>query len=160
MMNRLLARSALLGLAIPALVLGLGACQPGANAGQSAVVDGLRLEYGVVPSEVVQAHDPAHPEAQMHEGALENGYHVTLAVFDAQSSARIDDANVTLKLSGPGHPGNVAMPLELMTIANSPTYGRYVALPRPGRYQLTFDVARPGRRHDPATARFTYELPD
>ena len=37
------------------------------------------------------------------------------------------------------------------------TYGTYVSLQHPGRYRLTFHVARPSRRDDPVRAVFAYE---
>lgn len=145
-------------LVAPAFGLALAACQPRASEASSQVVDGLKFDYGVVPSEVAQAHAPDHPEATMHQGPLPSGYHVTLAVFDAKTSARIDDAQVQLDLSGPGHPGHVTMPLDIMTINGAPTYGGYVALPSAAKYRLTFEVRRPGE-HSPVKARFLYDRP-
>lgn len=138
----------------------LSACQPGASEGQSQTVDGFKLDYGVVPSTVVGQHPSGHPEAAMHQGPPKDSYHITLAVSDAKTQARVEDAEVTVKVAGKGHPGHVALPMELMTIAGSPTYGRYVSLPSPGRYQLTFEVAPAGRRHDAVKAQFAYDRPD
>ncbi len=137
--------------------LALAACQPKPVAGQSQVVEGLRLDYGVTGSSVVAAHAQDHSEAQMHGGAPEGTDHVTLAVFDAKTNARVDDAIVMLNVNGPGHPGHGTMPLEPMTVNGDTTYGGYVSLRHPGRYRLTFHVARAGRRHDPVKAVFAYE---
>lgn len=125
--------------------------------GQSQTVDGLRLEYGVVDSATVAAHPRSHPEARMHEGPPSGTDHVTLAVFDAATNRRIDDAEVSLSINGPHNPGPGAGPLELMPLDGFATYGGYVSLRRPGRYLLTFHVARPGRRDDPVRAVFAYE---
>jgi len=135
----------------------LAACQPKPVEGQSQVVEGLRLDYGVTGSSVVAAHAQDHPEAQMHGGAPEGTDHVTLAVFDTKTNARVDDATVMLNIKGPGHPGHGTMPLEPMTVNGDTTYGGYVSLRHPGRYRLTFHVARAGRRHDPVKAVFAYE---
>ncbi|MBU4135422.1 MAG: hypothetical protein Q7U72_13530 [Brevundimonas sp.] len=125
--------------------------------GQSQTVDGLRLEYGVVDSATVAAHPRSHPESGMHDGPPSGTDHVTLAVFDAATNRRIDDAEVSLSISGPHNPGPGAGPLELMPLDGFATYGGYVSLRRPGRYLLTFHVARPGRRDDPVRAVFAYE---
>ncbi|MFZ5683398.1 hypothetical protein [Phenylobacterium sp.] len=151
------ARTFLIG-AVAAIML--SACQPRASEGQSQTVDGFKLDYGVVPSAVVGQHPSDHPESAMHQGPPKDSYHITLAVSDAKTQGRVEDAEVTVKVAGHGHPGNVALPMELMTIAGSPTYGRYVSLPSPGRYQLTFEVAPAGRRHDPVKAQFAYDRPD
>jgi hypothetical protein len=135
----------------------LAACQPKAVEAQSQVVEGLRLEYGVAASSLVAAHPQDHPEPQMHGGPREGMDHVTLAVFDTKTNARIDDATVMLNIKGPGHPGHGTMPLEPMTVNGDTTYGGYVSLRHPGRYRLTFHVARPGRQHDPSKAVFAYE---
>jgi hypothetical protein len=157
-------RAALFGLlpllTVSAFVVALAGCAPHASESRSQVVDGLTFDYGVDPSETVQQHPSGHPEVGMHRGPLPNSYRVTLAVFDTQTHARIDDAQVTLKLKGPGHGvGVVSMPLEPMTIAGATTYGGYVSLPGAARYQLTFEVARPDRRDNPVKARFVYYRP-
>jgi hypothetical protein len=135
----------------------LAACQPKPVEGQSQTVDSLRLDYGVADSAGVAAHPPSHPEAQMHGGPLQGADHVTLAVFDLKTKTRVNDAEVSLTVKGPGHPGHTTMPLEAMTLNNDTTYGGYVALQHPGRYRLTFHVARAGQRHDPVKAAFAYE---
>lgn len=144
----------------PAIVLALAACQPRASQASSQVADGLRFDYGVAPSEAVTQHPTDHPEATMHQGPLPHSYHVTLALFDAKSGARIDDARVALDLSGPGHgPGRMTMPLDEMTINGAATYGGYVALPSAATYRMTFEVTRPGQGHSPVKARFAYDRP-
>lgn len=137
--------------------LALAACQPKPVEGPSQVVEGLRLDYGVTDSSVVAAHAQDHTEAQMHGGPPEGTDHITLAVVDSKTNARVDDATVLLSVQGPGHPGHNTMPLEPMTVNGDTTYGGYVSLRHPGRYRLTFQVARAGRQHDPAKAVFAYE---
>jgi hypothetical protein len=146
-------------LLLSGLATTLTACQPRASDAPTQVVDGLRFDYGVAPSAVVKMHPLDHPEATMHQGPLPGGYHIALAVSDAKSGARIDDAHVQLDLSGPGHPGHVTMPLDLMTINGAATYGGDVALPSAAKYQLTFDVSRPSLGSTPVKARFVYDRP-
>lgn len=80
-----------------------------------------------------------------------------LAGFDAKTKARIEDATVSLTVSGPGHFGRATLPLEPMRIEGATTYGGYVSLRDSGRHGLTFRVARAGPQHDPARAVFSYE---
>lgn len=147
------------GLASLAAALALAACEAKPVAGQSQVAEGLRLDYGVADSNMVAAHDQGHAEAKMHGGAPEGTDHITLAVFDAKTNARIDDAAVSLNVAGPGHPGHGTMQLEPMTVNGDTTYGGYVSLRHPGRYRLTYHVARAGRQHGPVKAVFVYERP-
>jgi len=148
------ARPLLLGAVV---ALTLGSCQARPVDGQSQTVDGLRLEYGVIDSATVAGHPPSHPESRMHDGPPPGTDHVTLAVFDAATNQRIDDAEVSLSIKGPRNPGPGAGRLELMPLVGSATYGGYVSLRHPGRYLLTFHVARPGRRDHQVRAVFAYE---
>lgn len=129
-----------------AAALALGGCQAKPNTGQSAVSDGMRFEYGLAPAAQVAEHPPTHTEGEMHGGPLNapGAYHVTLALFDAKSGARITDATASLNVTGPGHPGVVRVQLEPMTVASDVTYGGYVALPHANAtYRLTFNARRP-----------------
>ncbi|MEQ7154218.1 hypothetical protein [Brevundimonas aurifodinae] len=148
------ARPLLLG---TAFAMALSSCQAAPVEGQSQTVEGLRLEYGVIDSATVAGHPQSHPESRMHDGPPPGTDHVTLAVFDAATNRRIDDAEVSLSLRGPRNPGPGAGRLEPMPLDGSATYGGYVSLQQPGRYLLTFHVARPGRRDDPVRAVFAYE---
>ena len=141
--------------------IGLSGCEPRASEGQSQVVDGLRFEYGAASGETVLAHPPDHSERSMHDGVptAAHTYHFVLAVFDAKTGARINDANVSLELSGPGHPGYVVMPLVPMPPSGAVTYGGYMSLPSASKYRLTFDVAHAGGRRDTVKARFLFDRP-
>ena len=144
------------------LAITLCGCEQPASEGRSQVVDGLRLEYGVVRSETVLVHPLEHPERNMHQGVptAPFTYHVVLAVFDATNGARIKDADVSLELSGPGHgPGRVVMPLEAMAAVGELTYGGYISLPESARYRLTFDLAHAAGRRDTVKALFLFERP-
>lgn len=146
-------------LLVPALGASLSACQPRASEDSSQVVEGYRFDYGVAPVEVVKAHPSDHPETTMHNGPVPGSYHITLAVSDVKTGARIDDAHAQLDVSGPGHPFQATMPLELMTINGAATYGGNVALPSSAKYRLTFEVIRPGQGHSAIKARFLYDRP-
>jgi hypothetical protein len=140
------------------LALALAGCQPKPHTGQSAVEDGVRFEYGLVPASQVAEHPNGHPEGEMHGGPSQapDAYHVTLALFDAKSGARITDATANVEVSGPGHPGRLSVELEPMTVASDLTYGGYVSLPQAASYRFTF-VAK--RTSGSARAVFVAERP-
>ncbi|WP_339913137.1 hypothetical protein [uncultured Brevundimonas sp.] len=139
------------------VALALASCQAKPVEGQSQTVDGLRLVYGVIASEKVGDHPRSHPESRMHDGPPPGTDHVTLAVFDATTNQRINDAQVSLSIEGPRNAGPGAGRLDPMHLDGSTTYGGYVSLQHPGRYLLIFHVARPGRRDDPVRAAFAYK---
>jgi hypothetical protein len=143
------------------VVIALYGCEQPESEGQSQVVDGLRFEYGVVRSDTVLTHPSDHPEGIMHQGVptAPDSYHFVLAVFDAKTGSRIKDADASLELSGPGHPGHVIMPLELMAPVGDVTYGGYMSLPSAAKYRLTFDVAHAAGRRGLVKARFLFERP-
>jgi hypothetical protein len=137
--------------------LALAACQPKAVEARSQVVEGLRFEYGVTDRGASVTRDPAHPAAQMHAGAPQRADHITLAVFDAKTNARVDDATVMLNIKGPGYPGHGSLPLQPATVNGDTIYGGSATLRHPGHYRLTFHAARPDRQYNPVKAVFAYE---
>ena len=141
--------------------LALFGCQPATSEAQTQVVQGVQFAYGVVRNEAVLAHPADHPERSMHDGVSTgpDTYHVVLALRDAKTGTRIEDADVTLLLAGPGHPGRVVMALAPMGLANVLTYGGYVSLPSAAKYRLTFAVTRPGAGHRAVQARFLFQRP-
>lgn len=156
--RHLRAEAAAFGLIV---ALALSGCQPPLSDSQTQVVEGVQFDYGVVKSDVVLGHPPNHPERAMHEGVPTGFdiYHVVLALRDAKAGTRIRDTDVSLAVSGPGHPGHVLVALTPMGPADVLTYGGYVSLPAEGKYRLTFDVARAGQRRRAARARFLFQRP-
>jgi hypothetical protein len=143
-------------------VAALSGCGRSPSEGQSQVVDGLRFDYGVVREESVREHPSNHPERAMHQGppVAQHSYHVVLALFDAKTGARVEDADVSLELSGPGHGvGRVIIPLEPMRDAAVMTYGGYVSLPASAKYRLTFAAAHAEGRSRAVQAPFVFERP-
>jgi hypothetical protein len=139
--------------------LALSSCERPAAQSQSQIADGVRFEYGVVPSSVPAEHSTNHSEASMHGGAprLENNYHIVLGIFESSSGARITHAKVVIHTTRPDHPGTVETPLEPMSINGDMSYGGYIALPDATKYLLTFKVSRPHRLD--ATAAFLFDRP-
>jgi hypothetical protein len=153
-----------------ALLLGplavvLSACDlPPANT-RSQLVEGLKVEYSVTRAPPPSAPRPGRAESTPHEGgpvpphlgASKNVYHVTVAARDAKTNTPIEDATVMFNIKGHGYPGHGSMPLPATAVAG--IYGGYVSMEKPGRYRLTFHVARPGRQYDPVKAVFSYDRP-
>lgn len=156
-----LAGRALAAITLALVVTGaLAGCRRPPETGQSQVVEGLRFEYGLAPAVVLAAHPRDHSEATMHGGASvqANRYHVVLALFNT-NGARVADAEVTMGLSGPGHPGMGGTPLEPMSVEGHASYGGYVVLPAAGRYRLAFFVRRRGARPAQVKAQFALDRP-
>lgn len=115
-----------------------------ADSGQSKTVSGLTLFLGVVPAEVIRGHPKAHPERQAHGGPPSgaHAYHLVVAIFDAESGARVEDAKAWARVSSLGLAGPHRR-LEPMRIADTTTYGNYFDLPGKGPYRIVVDVERP-----------------
>ena len=125
------------------------------------VVDGLAVYLGVLPTAMVKGHPSGHPEATMHDGVPRGAheYHLVIAVFDAATGERVENADVTASVSGLGHVGENQLKLEPMAIAGTVTYGGFVNLPGDDRYQIGVEIRVPG--HDaPVSVDFAYEHSD
>lgn len=124
------------------------------------VVQGLGVYFGVLPAAIVRGHPEGQPEATMHGGAPSGAsdYHIIVAIFDAATGARIENAKVTANVSGLGHVGRSSFELEPMTIAGTVTYGTFVTLPGNDVYDIAIDIRIPVRE-SPVRADFSYEHP-
>lgn len=144
-----------IALAACAAVVALSPAAVAYAAGDYRAVDGYAIYLGVVPAAIAQGHPPEHPERKMHGGAPRGRgqHHVMVAVFDAASGARIEDAVVTAKVGEPGL-APAQKRLEPMAIAGAMSYGNYFALSPPGPYRIELQVARPGAA--PIVTTFTY----
>jgi hypothetical protein len=120
-------------------------------------IDGVAVYLGLLPAEMIRGHGATHPEATMHGGQPKGShvYHVTVALFDRTTNARITDAEVRARASGVGLAG-AERALEPMTIADTVTYGNYFALPGQGTYEIQVEIRRPGTAA-PLKVQFTYD---
>ena len=82
-------------------------------------------------------------------------YHIIIAIFDAATGARIENAKAAATVSGLGHVGESRFELEPMTIAGTVTYGEFVTLPGNDLYDIAIDIGIPGRS-SPVRADFSY----
>jgi hypothetical protein len=117
------------------------------------VAQGLGVYLGILPAGMVKG-----PKAIMHGGAPrgQHEYHIIIAVFDAATSERVENAKVTATVSGLGHVGQNTLELEPMAIAGTVTYGGFVDLRGNDRYDIAVDISVPGR-NAPVRVSFTYE---
>jgi hypothetical protein len=102
--------------------------------------DGLTVSLGVLPAAMIQG-----PEEAMHGGVPtgRDSYHIVVAVFDATTGARIEDAVVEARVAELGFAG-VARRLEPMLIADTVTYGSYFELSSDADYRIYLSITRPG----------------
>jgi hypothetical protein len=109
--------------------------------------DGLSVYLGLMPAAVVRGHPAAHSESTMHGGAGTGRHqqHIVVAVFDAQTGARIENASVSATIGGLGHVGQKAVQLDPMKIENTVTYGGFITLPGNDRYAIAVAIIVPGR---------------
>ena len=125
----------------------------------SRTVDGVTIHLGVMSSKMVFERAGSHPEGVAH-GTRRPGkasQHLVVAVFDAKSGSRIDDAKVKANVTELGL-GNEEKTLEPMTIGGAPSYGNHFTLKPGGRYAIKVSVWRPGA-YAPAVATFDYSRP-
>lgn len=124
--------------------------------GGSEVVGGMIAYYGVVPSQLVGAHPPGHPEARMHGGVPsgKRSHHVIVALFDQESFERITDATVSATVAEVGLAGQTK-PLEPFTVDDALTYGNYFDLTPRTLYRITVSVRAPGKA---AEAKFRFDF--
>jgi hypothetical protein len=122
-------------------------------------VGGYAIYIGILPAQIVQGHSREHPEGKMHGGAPSgrHQYHVVVAVFDASSGARVDDAQVAARVGEPGL-APVEKRLEPMPVAGAMSYGNYFPMAAPGPYRIDVRVVRPGAGKT-VEAAFTYSHP-
>lgn len=142
------------------LLLGVALAMPATVRSQvlepSQTVDGLAMYLGVMPGQIVRGHPTGHTESAMHGGPPHDPdtYHLVVALFDATSGARVENADVSVAVAGLGHVGTQRIRLEPMSIAGTVTYGGFVRMPPGDRYTISLEVLRRGAA--PAKADFVF----
>jgi len=114
-----------------------------AKAGDSEahkITDGIELYLGVQPAALVSR---VHPGAEMHDGVPSgrNFKHVMVAVYDATSGERIEDATVEARVTPLGL-ATITRPLEPMVIADTITYGNFFNMAIAGQYEIEVAIKR------------------
>jgi len=119
------------------------------------LVEGLSIYLGVIPAAILNG-----PEAGMH-GGIPRGrhqYHLVIAIFDAETGSRVENARVKATVSGLGHIGETSIEMAPMSIAGTVTYGNFVDLPGRDRYEIVVEVRVPSRAAS-VRAVFNYQHP-
>ncbi|PSC02412.1 hypothetical protein SLNSH_24250 [Alsobacter soli] len=116
----------------------------------------LGVYLGIIPAQIARRHPSEHPEATMHGGPAEGrDMHVVVAIFDAAGN-RVEDAEVSDAIAEVGQVGRRRARLEPMKIADTITFGAFVAMFRSGRQSIEVENRRPGSSAV-QTASFTYD---
>lgn len=125
------------------LLLSLFAATAMAASSQSKVVDGVTIYVGIVPAQIVRGRSMEHPDGTMHGGATKGEqYHMLVVLLDAKTGQRIIDAEVEANVAELGRTGPT-IPLGLMKIAESITYGNYFNLEGSGPFRIDLKIRRP-----------------
>ncbi|TKB17078.1 MAG: hypothetical protein E5V75_12530 [Mesorhizobium sp.] len=121
-------------------------------------VQGIGVYFGVLPAAIVGGHQEWHVEGAMHGGAPSGAhqYHIVVAIFDAKTGARIENARVRANISGLAQVGAQNVALEPMLIAGAVTYGNFVELRGSDRYDIKLDITVPGHE-SPVRVNFKYQ---
>jgi hypothetical protein len=125
-------------------------------------VDGMTVDLGVMPAELVRGHPtaPADPNA-MHGGTHKHSgsHHIIVALFDAKSGARISDATIRAGVGNRSYNHEPDTWLEPMQINGTITYGNFFLMPASGLWRIHLQIYRTGVLK-PTEATFAYEHPD
>jgi hypothetical protein len=152
---RLIQNLAVAPLAIGMLLMLWMAIAAAAEDTQHRTAGGISAYIGLMPAELVKRPEPRSAEKPMHE-KMPRGrhqFHLVVAIFDANTGARVSDATVSASISGLGLSG-VQKALEPMKIADTTTYGAFFHLTR-DIYTIRLTVQRPGAQ--PVTLDFKYD---
>lgn len=135
-----------------------GPVAPAVTGQDFAVVGGTTVYFGVVPGDVIRSHPEEYSKkAYGVPPSAPAQYYVTVALFDTASGERIQDAVVKARVATPAGAGPEKT-LQPITIANSLSYGNYLAMGGTGPYKITVQVKRAGSS-DPIQAQFEYTHP-
>ncbi|MEW6703625.1 MAG: hypothetical protein AB1430_02090 [Pseudomonadota bacterium] len=106
--------------------------------------EGIVLYWGLVPAAVVEEK---HATAEMHGGPRGTGWthHLVVALYDAKSGRRIEDAVVRARLREVGIVEASPKYLLPMKINEELTYGQYFGTAKDGPYDFRLWVDLPGR---------------
>ena len=126
------------------------------SAGLSQTVNGVTIYLGIIPSEIVRGHPAEHPESSMHGSPKGLDLrHLVVALFDANTTERITDAEVSARVEQLGLTAD-HKDLGPMQIAGTISYGNFFRMPRKGLYKIRIVVKRKGVDH-PIKFSFEYQ---
>ena len=153
-----LALGVILVLGVPPL---LGCSQDRDLPRNEQTVDGVTIDLGVLPAELVKGHStgPGDPNA-LHGGTPPNrdSHHIVVALFDARTGARIGDARIRAGVGNHSYDHEPDTWLEPMQIASTTTYGNFFLMQGEGLWRIHLEIYRAGKSK-PLRAEFAYEHP-
>ena len=120
--------------------------------------DGVVLYWGVVPAAVVSQE---HALADLHGGPPSGGgqiHHLVVALFDAKTGRRIEDAVVRAQLSEVGIVDAPAKYLPPMKVNEQMSYGQLFSTVKDGPYDFRVFVKLPDRKQE-ITFAFSASVP-
>lgn len=120
---------------------------PPAAAERVKVVDGVEIQYGVVPAaRAVRAHQQNPGGERAHGGTPSlDAYHVDVALFDAATRARIPNAKVWTTVRELNTAGKRKQ-LEAESFGGAVSYGNYFAIKGEGPFRIVVEAEIPGRK--------------
>ena len=130
-------------------LIALGALAPHSAAADThsghAVRDGLVIYHAIIPAAQIRLYPRHSPEARMHGGVPKGRdvHHLMVALFDAKTYERIEDARVAVTVAEAGLAGKRRR-LEPFVANGALTYCNYVRMARRTDYQVRIAVSRPG----------------
>lgn len=110
--------------------------------------DGVVLYWGLVPSALVSQQ---HAQEELHGGRPPGGgkvHHLVVALFDARSGARIENAVVRAQLSEPGIIDAPARYMLPMPVNGQASFGQVFGMVRGGPYRFRVGVQLPQRAQE------------
>jgi len=109
------------------------------------VVDDVTIYFAVLPAEMLRSYPSGSEETRMHGGVPggKHVHHVQVALFDANSGARLTDAEVVATVTEVGL-GGTRKALDPFTIGDAETYGGYFELQPRQHYGVTIQATFPG----------------
>jgi len=124
--------------------------------GDMKTVGNVLIYLGLLPTAMVRGHPQEHSEASMHGGVPKgtDQYHIIIALFDAKTSARIENADISARVFETGLAGEEKK-LEPMQIAGTITYGNYFSMAGQGPFHIRVTIHIPGQAQ-PITTEFEH----
>ncbi|MCA8204716.1 hypothetical protein LGM71_27120 [Burkholderia sp. AU33545] len=104
---------------------------------------GLTVRFGIVPAEKA----PRAPEEGGVPGdtKAQASYHFVVALLDARTGPRIDDAMILARMTSPASKARPKVQIKrspAFTVNGMVTYGNYFDMPWAGRYRIDLSVRR------------------
>ena len=127
----------------------------------SQTVDGMTIELGVLPAELIQGQLTTPGGAQaLHGGTApdSSSHHIVVALFDAKTGARISDARIRAGVGNRSYNHEPDKPLEPMEINGAMTYGSFFPMSGMGLWRINLLFQRAGVPQA-VEANFAYEHP-